>query len=85
MIDLMEIRGARAIAQVHNPVGLALLRRLIFSAIISAPFLIGGINGFEIGNVPLWASILVMFGLGQYFILKGTLRQRRNQHLDSGG
>ena len=77
MIDAM---GHKTITIVPNFQGLALLRMLLVSAIIAGPFLLGGIYGFAIGNIPLWASLVVMFVLGQFFILKGVMRRRRNLH-----
>ena len=75
MIDSM---GLKMITIVPNSWGFGHLRKLLVSAIVSGPFLLGGIYGFDIGNIPLWASLFVMFILGQYFIFKGFMRYRRN-------
>ena len=74
---MIESMGPKTIAMAPNSWSSALLGKLLVSAIISGPFLLGGINGFAITNIPMWVSLLVMFALGQYFILKGVMRYRR--------
>ena len=78
MIDSM---GLKMITIVPDSWGLALLRRLLVSAIIAGPFVLGAIHGFTIGNIPLWASLFMMFVLGLYFIFKGVMRYRRDLHI----
>ncbi len=78
MIDSL---GLKVTSMVPDSWGLALLRKLLVSAIIAGPFLLGGIYGFAIGNIALWASLLVNLVLGNYFIFKGTMRYRRNLHM----
>lgn len=75
MIDSL---GPKMIIIVSNSWGFALLRKFLVSAIIAGPFLMGGIYGFATGNLLLWASLFMMFVLGQYFIFKGLMRSRRN-------
>ena len=70
MIDSM---GLKMITKVPDSSGFALLRKLLVGAIIAAPFFLGGIYGFAMDNIPLWASLFAMFVLGQYFIYKGLL------------
>ena len=57
---------------------MGLLRKLLVTVIIAGPFFVGGIYSFEKGNTLLWASLLVMFVLGQYFIFKNVFRHRNN-------
>ena len=58
---------------------LVLLRRLVVSALIAVPFMLGGVYGFAIGDFPQWASftiLLVGVGLmvlGLYMSLTGVV------------
>ena len=47
-------------ARLYDNTWLSLLRRLLVSAIIAGPFLLGGVYGFFIGDFPPWASIVVL-------------------------
>ena len=46
--------------RLYDNTWLALLRRLLVSAIIAGPFLVGGVYGFAVGDFPPWASIVVL-------------------------
>ena len=72
--------GLKTIATVPDSVGSAFLWRLLVSAIIAGPFILGGVYGFDVTNIPLWASLFVMFVLGLHYILKGTRRYERSLH-----
>lgn len=72
--------GFKTITTVPNSLGSAFLWRLLVIAVIAGPFLLGGAYGFDIGNIPMWASLFLMVAVGQYFIFKGTRRHRRSPH-----
>ncbi|MCH7714158.1 MAG: PH domain-containing protein [Chloroflexi bacterium] len=57
-------------ARLYDNTWLALLRRLLVSAIIAGPFLLGGIYGLTIGDFPQWASIVVL-GVGALLMFVG--------------
>ena len=74
---MINAMGLKMITIVSNTWSFALLKKMLVIAIIATPFLLGGFYGFVISNIALWASLFVMFVLGQYFIFKGTIRNRR--------
>ena len=57
-------------ARLYDNAWLALLRRLLVSAIIAGPFLLGGVYGLVIGDLPPWASMVVL-GVGALLMFVG--------------
>ena len=47
-------------ARLYDNPWLAMVRRLLVSAIIAGPFLLGGVYGFTVGEFPEWASLVVL-------------------------
>ena len=47
-------------ARLYDNAYLALVRRLLVSAIIAGPFLLGGAYGFTVGEFPPWASLVIL-------------------------
>lgn len=70
--------GLKTITAVPTAFGSTLFWRLLVSAVIAGPFILGGVYGFDIRNIPLWVSLFVMFAVGQFFIFRGTRRHRRD-------
>lgn len=58
---------------------IGLFRRLLVSALIAVPFLLGGAYGFIVGDFPIWASITILLvgaalmALGMYMSLIGVV------------
>ena len=57
-------------ARLYDNAWIALFRRLLVSAIIAGPFLLGGAYGFFVGDFPPWASLVVL-GVGAVLMFLG--------------